>query len=153
MSRQMNAAGGFTLIELLISTVILSTAIMSMFSIYSHILVEIRQARNKTLATNLAQAMMEMIVSSPYDATRYHGLTTSLTPSDGNPVRHDLGVWKTQLDDFPTNAIGQISAIRTETVCSLNVCPDVVLVNVTITYDDYGGEANATLSMKLEPKP
>ena len=152
MSLYLKPSKGFTLIELLIATAILGTAVISMFAIYSHIIVEIRQARNKTLATNMAQAMLEMIVSSPYNATLYHGLTTTTNPPEDNPARHDLLVWKTRLEDFPTNAVGRISAIRAETECSLDTCPDIVRVDVTITYEDYGGETISSLSLKLEPR-
>ncbi|PIE32679.1 hypothetical protein CSA56_14420 [candidate division KSB3 bacterium] len=152
MTQNASASRGFTLIELLISTAILGTAVISMCAVYSHIVIEIRQARNRTLATNMAQAMMEMIASSPYDATAYHSLTTVTNPPEDNPVRDDILVWKTRLEDFPTSAIGRISAIRKATVCSLDSCPGIVEVDVTITYEDYKGETINRLSLILEPK-
>ena len=86
---------GLTLIEVLISVAILATAIMSVFVIYSQCLVEIRRAKNRTLATNFTQMMMEMIISSPYPPSVFHSFSTADEPPDDHPVKNDLNVWKT----------------------------------------------------------
>ncbi len=131
---------GFTLIEVLISVTILAATIMSVFTIYSQCFVEIRRAKNRTLATNLTQMMMEMIIASPYAPSAYHGLNTNETSSPDNPARGELESWKTALHTFPTPALGNI-AVTTETY--------TYLVEVQITYQDYGRTNTQTLSLHL----
>ncbi|GAK60755.1 Tfp pilus assembly protein PilV [Candidatus Vecturithrix granuli] len=131
---------GLTLIEVLISVAILATTIMSVFTIYSQCFVEIRRAKNRTLATNLTQMMMEMIIASPYAPSVYHGLSTNEEPSPDNPVKNNLDAWKASLQTFPTSAIGVID-VTTETY--------TYLVVVHIDYQDYGRISTNTLSLHL----
>lgn len=135
-----HAAHGLTLIEVLISLAILATAIMSVFAIYSQCLVEIRRAKNRTLATNFAQMMMEMIISSPSPPSAYHGFRTTDEPPGDHPVKNDLHVWKAALHAFPTSAIGSIEA-TTE--------PYTYAVLVRIEYQDYGKTSTNTLSLHI----
>jgi type II secretion system protein I len=85
-----NAARGFTLIEVLVAVAILAAAMMSVFAIYVHCTVELRRAKNRTLATNFAQQMMEMICAAPQLLAHYQGLTTAADPPVDNPVSADL---------------------------------------------------------------
>lgn len=139
-SHQFHPSHGLTLIEVLISVAILATAIMSVFAIYSQCLVEIRRAKNRTLATNFTQMMMEMIVSSPYPPSAYHGFSTSEEPPADLPVKNDLHVWKTALQAFPTTAIGRID-VATE--------PYNYFVLVHLEYQDYGKTSVNTLSLHI----
>lgn len=131
---------GLTLIEMLISVAILATTIMSVFTIYSQCFVEIRRAKNRTLATNLTQMMMETIIDSPHVPLIYHGFSTTEEPSSDNPVKKDLDAWKTALHTFPTSAVGAID-VTTETY--------TYLVIVHIDYQDYGRISTNTLSLHL----
>lgn len=131
---------GLTLIEMLISVAILATTIMSVFTIYSQCFVEIRRAKNRTLATNLTQMMMETIIASPHVPLIYHGFSTTEEPSSDNPVKKDLDVWKTSLHTFPTSAVGAID-VTTEAY--------TYLVVVHIDYQDYGRISTNTLSLHL----
>ena len=142
---------GFTLIEVLVAIAILATVFMTMFAIYTHTLIKVRRAKNRTLATNTAKMMMEMIISSPYDASIYHGLTTITTLSADHPVQADLLHWKATLETFPTMAVGIISALDSRE-CVQDRCTDIVTVNVAIRYQDYGGETTNALSVKLEKR-
>ena len=135
-----SAVRGLTLIEVLISMAILATVIMTVFSIYTQCIVEIRRAKNRTLATNFARMMVEMIVSSPHAPSHYDGLSTAVTPPGDNPASHDLLTWKTALDAFPTAAAGTISA-------SLEQYSH--LVSVEIRYEDYGKTTANTLSIRI----
>jgi len=128
------------LIEVLISVAILATTIMSVFTIYSQCFVEIRRAKNRTLATNLTQMMMEMIIASPYAPSSYHGLSTTEELSSDNPAKMDLDVWKTALHTFPTSAVGAID-VTTEAY--------TYFVVVHIDYQDYGRISTNTLSLHL----
>lgn len=144
---------GFTLIEVLISVVILTIAMMGMFAIYTQILVEIRRAKNRTVATHMAQTMMEMVASSPYDASLYHGLTTASDPPAGNPVRSDILAWGLSLDTFPTSAVGNISAIDDKKCFSIesqSLCIDIVNIDIEIHYNNYGLERTSVLSLSTE---
>jgi prepilin-type N-terminal cleavage/methylation domain-containing protein len=131
---------GLTLIEVLVSVAILGTAIMSVFTIYTQCIVEIRRVKNRTIATNAAQMMIEMISSSPYAVSNYHGLTTATEPPVDNPVRNDLLAWKSALQTFPASAIGTISVV--DELYSH-------LVTVEISYNDYGRKTTNTLSLKI----
>ena len=135
---------GFTLIEVLVSVAILGTAIMSVFTIYAQSIVEIRRAKNRTIATHAAQTMMEMVVSSPHAISHYHGLTTTTLPPDENPVSDDLLAWQSLLHTFPTSASGTISVGEDLAV---------QIVTVNITYEDYGRTTTTTLTLKLEKRP
>ena len=146
---------GFTLIEVLISVAILAVAMMGMFAIYTQILVEIRRVKNRTLATHAAQTMMEMIVSSPYDASLYHGLTTASDPLVGNPVRPDILAWGLSLDTFPTSAVGTISTVDDKKCFSIesqSLCTDIVNIDIEIHYNDYGLERTSVLSLTAETR-
>jgi len=135
---------GFTLVEVLVAVAILAFAIMTVFSIYSYCTVEIRRAKNRTIATNCAQQMMEMICSSPHDISNYQGLTTASTPPAGNPARADLLRWKSILQtSFPAQAVGTISVADE---------PYSIVVTVTIGYNNYGRETASTLSTKIAKK-
>ena len=131
---------GMTLIEVLISAAILATAIMSVFTIYSQCFVEIRRAKHRTLATNLTQMMMEMILASPHAPSAYHGFSTTDEPSSDNPIKNDLDVWKTALHTFPTSAVGAIEVV-TEAY--------TYVVTVRIRYQDYGKTSTNTLSLHI----
>jgi prepilin-type N-terminal cleavage/methylation domain-containing protein len=135
---------GFTLVEVLLSVAILGTTIMTVFTIYAQSIVEIRRARNRTIATHAAQTMMEMIVSSPHAISNYHGLTTITAPPIENPVRDDLLDWQSMLHAFPTSASGAIS-----------VGEDLSgqIVTVTISYEDYSRTTTTTLALKPEKRP
>jgi prepilin-type N-terminal cleavage/methylation domain-containing protein len=143
MSR-LHTERGFTLIEVLISVAILAAAMMSVFTIYTQCIVEIRRAKNRTMATNAAQMMMEMIASSPHAVLSYHGLATTTDPPAGNPARNDLLVWKSALQAFPTSAIGTISVVD-------ELYSNVVTVQVS--YDAYGKNTTNTLSLKIRKRP
>lgn len=138
--RRLHHPQGLTLIEVLISVAILATTIMSVFTIYSQCFVEIRRAKNRTLATNLTQMMMEMIIASPHVPSVYHGLSTNEAPSPDNPVKKDLETWKASLHTFPTSAVGDLD-VSTEAY--------TYLVVVHITYQDYGRITTNTLSLHL----
>jgi prepilin-type N-terminal cleavage/methylation domain-containing protein len=138
-----NTEKGFTLIEVLIAVAILTVAVMSVFMIYTQCTVEIRRAKNRTIATNYAQQMMEMISSTPYNIFYYHGLTTTSDPPADNPVRDDLLRWKAALQTFPTRATGIISVVADQE------SPHSIVVTVKITYDNYGREVTNTLSLKI----
>lgn len=131
---------GLTLIEVLISVAILAATMMSVFVIYSQCLVEIRRAKNRTLATNFSQMMMEMIISSPYPPSVYHDLTTSEEPPADHPAKKDLEIWKTALQTFPTIAVGNIE-VTTE--------PYTYVVLVNIEYHDYGKTSVNILSLHI----
>jgi prepilin-type N-terminal cleavage/methylation domain-containing protein len=132
---------GFTLIEVLVAIAILAFAIMTVFSIYSYCTVEIRRAKNRTIAMNCVQQMMEMICSTPHNISQYHGLTTASTPPSSNPVRADFLRWQFVLQrSFLSQAIGTISVV--EEAYSR-------VVTVAIRYDNYGREQASTLSMKI----
>ena len=138
--RRLLAERGFTLIEVLISVAILAAAIMSVFTIYAQCIVEIRRAKNRTMATNSAQMMMEMIASSPYAVSNYHGLATTTDPPAENPAKNNLLAWKSALQTFPTSAIGTISVV--DELYSH-------VVTVKISYDDYSKRTVNTLSLKI----
>ena len=131
---------GLTLIEVLISIAILAITIMSVFTIYSQCFVEIRRTKNRTLATNLTQMMMEMIIANPHAPSVYDGLSTTEAPSPDNPVKKDLETWKAALHTFPTSAVGVID-VTTETY--------TYLVVVQINYQDHGRISTNTLSLHL----
>lgn len=142
-TQSLHAEQGLTLVEVLISIAILAVAIMSVFSIYTQCIVEIRRAKNRTLATRYAQMMMEMITSTPHDIPYYHGLTTAGVLPQHNPVRDDVLKWAQILQTFPTNAVGTISVVD-----------DVYasLVTVAVRYGDYGREMTNTLMLKIPRK-
>jgi prepilin-type N-terminal cleavage/methylation domain-containing protein len=132
---------GFTLIEVLVAIAILAFAIMTVFSIYSYCMLEIRRAKNRTIATNYAQQMMEMICSTPHDISHYHDLTTASTPPLSNPVKADFLRWQSVLQlSFLSQAIGTISVVD-EAYSRV--------VTVAIRYDNYGKEQTSTLSIKI----
>jgi prepilin-type N-terminal cleavage/methylation domain-containing protein len=131
---------GFTLVEVLVALAILAVAIMSVFAIYTQCTVEIRRAKNRTLATNCVQQMMEMICSTPHAFSNYDGLTTASDPPASNPVKADLLSWQSALQTFPTQAIGTIS-VGDE--------PYASLVTVEVKYDNYGRTTTTTLVLKI----
>ena len=137
---QAQAEHGLTLIEVIISVAILATAIMSVFVIYSQCLVEIRRAKNRTLATNFTQMMMEMIISNPHPPSVYHGLSTADESSTDHPVKNDLNIWKAALHTFPTSAIGSIE---------VTIEPYTYAVLVHLEYQDYGKTSTNTLSLHI----
>ena len=136
---------GFTLVEVLVALAILTVAIMSVFAIYTQCTVEIRRAKNRTIATNCAQQMLEMICSTPHALSNYHGLTTTADPPAGNPVRDDLLRWQAALQTVPTRAVGTIS-VGDELYARL--------VTVEVKYDNYGRATTTTLALKItKPSP
>ena len=141
--RRLHSEQGLTLIEVIIAVAILAATVMSSFAVYSQCIVEIRRAKNKTIATNLAQMMMEMISSSPYPVASYHELTSAADPSPQNPAYHDLLVWKANVETFPTSAIGSIS---------VEDDPSFHVVTIEIRYDDYGKTTTSILSLRLDKK-
>jgi type II secretion system protein I len=134
---------GFTLIEVLISIAILAMVVMSVCSIYTHCTLEIKRAQNRTMASNFAQQMMEMICSSPHDLSAYDGLTTAAAPPSDNPARADLLRWQAALDTFPTEAVGTIAVQADPTIAYATA------VTVQITYTNYGRETVSTLTLKV----
>lgn len=140
-SQKVTCEQGLTLIEVLISVAILATAIMSVFTIYSQCMVEIRRAKNRTLATQYNQMMMEMIISSPHDVFHYNGLNTSSVPFEDNLVREDVLKWARTLNTFPTSASGKISVVE-ESYSNL--------VTVELQYGDYGRKTTNILTLKVE---
>ncbi len=139
----MKAERGLTLIEVLISVAILAATIMSVFTIYTQCIVEIRRAKNRTLASHYAQMMMEMIASSPHSISHYHGLTTQQSFPQQNSVRDDMLKWAQTLQTFPGNAVGAIS-VTLETYSHL--------VTVEIAYQNYGRETTSVLKLKMPGK-
>ena len=140
---KLNTNQGFTLIEVIVAVAILAVAVMGVFMVYSQCTVEIRRARNRTMATNYAQQMMEMIASTPSDILNYHGLTTMTDPPTDNPVRADLLRWKANLQPWLTNAVGTIVVVKDQAISH------AILVTVTITDENYGRRATSTLSLKI----
>jgi type IV pilus modification protein PilV len=134
---------GFTLVEVLVAVAILGIAIMSVFTIYMQCVVEIRRAKNRTIAANCAQQMMEMIYSTPHALSYYQGLTTASNPPANNPVREDILRWKSALSIFPAEAIGTISVMDDPEMFYSS------MITVEVTYDNYGRKTTSTLSLKL----
>jgi len=122
---------------------ILAGAIMTVFSIYTQSLVEIRRAKNRTIATNFAQMMMETIVSSPYDAPSYTGLSTACALPETHPLSNDLLAWKRALDTFPTSAEGMITVAPGQ---------HSHVITIEVRYDDYRKTTRSTLALKIRKK-
>ena len=131
---------GLTLIEVLVAVVILAATTMTIFTIYNQSMVDLRRAKNRTFATQAAQTMLEMILSSPYPASAYHGLTTASDAPTGHPAAGDWHTWKTILAAFPTAATGTI-AVQENRLTYGN------LALVTIMYSDYGRDATRTFAL------
>ena len=68
---------GFTLIEVLVAITILAVVVLSMFEVYLHAIREIRRAKNRTVATNANQMILDRIATTPFDARRYHNASTA----------------------------------------------------------------------------
>ncbi len=141
--KKISCERGLTLIEVLIAVAILATAMMSVFTIYSQCVVEIRRAKNRTLATQYTQMMLEMIISSPYNVSHYQGLSTSIAPPDDNPIREDMLKWAHALNTFPTIASGRISVVE-ESYSNL--------VTVALQYGNYGRNTTNILTLKVEKR-
>lgn len=135
---------GFTLIEALIASAILAAALMSVFAIMTRCTVELRRAKHRTIASNAAQAMIEMILSSPYLPTYYHALSTDTPPPDDNPVRADLLTWSAMLSAFPTHAVGAIRVAIEEYA---------YVATVDVSYGNYGRNAVSSLSVYIPKTP
>ena len=151
---------GFTLLEVLVCVAILASIIMSMFAVYTHLTLEIRRSRNRTIATQAAQMIMETVIASPYDARVFHNLSSSVEPPSDSPVLADVLAWRNTLASFP---IAMGAQVRVEEVNApfchdpddeeeLALCPRQLQVTVEIHYQDHGREATQELSLTLEPK-
>ena len=149
---------GFTLIEVLVCVAILAGVVMTMFGVLTHLTIEIRRSRNRSIATQAAQMVMETIVAAPYDARVFHGLTSEETPPSDSLVSTDVLGWKNTLTAFPIKTVAQVAVeetpfcvdIETEEE-SFALCPELLQVTVEIHYQDHGREATQKLSLALEP--
>ena len=147
--------GGFTLIEVLAAITILAVVVLSMFATYLHAIREIRRAKNRTYATNANQMILDRILTTPFDARRYHGATTTKIDTLDASIKGDMTDWAAMLRQFPTQAVGEITA-RAEDRCVLELtpplCPKVILVIAAIRYQDYGRERRQIASLYIEPR-
>lgn len=133
---------GFTLLEVLIAISILGTAILSVFTIYTHCSLELQRARNRTIATQCAQQMIEFICSTPHDVTVYHGLQTTAVLAANHPARADLLAWQATLQHVLPDAVGTV------TVGDDPDLPYTTRITVSINYANYRRPTTTTLVLK-----
>ncbi|MCP4405424.1 MAG: prepilin-type N-terminal cleavage/methylation domain-containing protein [bacterium] len=151
-------SAGFTLIEVLVCVAILASVIMTMFAVFTHLNLEIRRSRNRTLATQAAQMVLETIIASPHDAREYHGLTSETLPPPDSPVQTEILAWRNSFATFPVKTAAHVTvgeapfcaALETEEK-SLVLCRKLLQVTVEIRYQNHGREAVQELSVTLEP--
>lgn len=136
--RSARAARGFTLIEVLVSLVILSVGLLGLGLLQATSLKASYGANQRTVATNLAYQMIDMIRSNRRLISRYSYVTTAdfsgiPTTCDQQPVTADLVAddingWECQvvrnlpggtaiiaIPDPVTNAIGSVRVTITWT--------------------------------------
>lgn len=134
---------GLTLIEVLVGIAILALAMLGVFSIYTHCMVELKRAQNRTLASDCAQQMLEQILSMPSNVFAYHGLSTTSTPPADLLVRDDLLRWAATLERVLPQSIGTIM------VTDDPETPYAARVTVAISYLNHGRPASMTVVMKV----
>lgn len=134
---------------------------MSMFAAYTHFTIENRRSRNRTMAAQAAQMVLESIIASPYDTRMFHGLNSEEEPPEDSPVKGELLAWRNTFADFPVNTAAQVKVEDIKApFCNefgseeteLVLCPDFLRVTVEIHYHDHGREAMQELSLLLEPE-
>ena len=75
-AKQRSNSKGFSLIELMVAVVILVTVILGMFHAYTVCFIGMTNARDRTVATNLAQKKIEDIKNTPFDNIADSSITT-----------------------------------------------------------------------------
>jgi prepilin-type N-terminal cleavage/methylation domain-containing protein len=133
--------GGFTLIEVLIAITILATSIISMFAIYTHCILELRRARNRTIATNCAQQMLDMVLSLPDDVFGWNGVRTTAEALNNPLIRADVQAWQAALQTMLPGAGGELAVADDSDYTTR--------VSVTINYWNYKRFMKTTLSVNI----
>jgi len=99
---------GLTLAEVLLAAAIISVAVLAIVGLFPTALQNVRYGGHMSQASSLAQEMIELIRTQPFDAVfSYNGLDTRNAPSPLPPaVLAHFNRWKT--DIAPANPAGAL---------------------------------------------